>query len=235
MLDEVVFQQLKVTSDNLGSDEPFTANGHPAMRPQLIASTTLYTPTANDSISSTTSGPPARRHVINGKPFIKAVDMELAEDQISIVPFMRNNKISIGANMNTRTISSGPASAAPIKDKSRNLVTHTMQLRRLDHNDTNQVGSNIISGRVSADSRAKTMKETANNVYRKKQSSLVSWLGRPWALSILTLSIVGALCTLYTFTFLLMKACEGALGRTNQALALFHLFAIIAILVAAVL
>lgn len=226
MLDETIFAQLNVAVDNV----PLDTFNLTSLRSQLVASTTQYTPT-NETETSTASTP-ARRHANSGRPYVKAVDMELAEDQISIVPFMRSNKITIGSKLDRQAQ----------QMKARNLVT--MQLRRAENGSesTNQAHVNQAHvnqahhvGRAT-DSRVRTLIQAkTENVFRKKHTSLVSWLGRPWALTILTLGIVGALATLYTFTFLLMKACEGALGRTNQGLALFHLFAVIMLLVAAVL
>ena len=58
-------------------------------------------------------------------------------------------------------------------------------------------------------------------------TSLTSWLGRGWSLAILVGSIIGSLVTLYTFTFLLMKSCEGALGHNyRQSLIAINLLSI---------
>lgn len=43
--------------------------------------------------------------------------------------------------------------------------------------------------------------------------SLTSWLGKGWSFILLGTAVVGSLITLYTFTFLLMKSCEGSLGQ----------------------
>lgn len=58
-------------------------------------------------------------------------------------------------------------------------------------------------------------------------TSLISWLGRGWSLLILITSVIGSLITLYTFTFLLMKSCEGALGHNyRQSLIAINLLSI---------
>ena len=84
--------------------------------------------------------------------------------------------------------------------------------------------------------RRKSPMKNLNPNNHHQTASLTSWLGRSWALTILITSIIGTLLTLYTFTFLLMKSCEGALGRSNrQAIASLHLFAIICLFIGALL
>ncbi|KAI1286702.1 hypothetical protein HDE_10735 [Halotydeus destructor] len=99
-----------------------------------------------------------------------------------------------------------------------------------------RAGSNRVSIGGTLAMRAMLSYDSADHVNRKRSSaSLVTWIGRPWSLAIMTSALGGALLTLYTFTFLLMKACEGALGRTNQALGALHLVSIVVIFVAAIL
>ncbi|CAG2109012.1 unnamed protein product [Medioppia subpectinata] len=66
----------------------------------------------------------------------------------------------------------------------------------------------------------------SNYVTRKRYNSLTIWLGTVWSLTILSSSILGILITLYVQTFLLMKSCEGALRKANQALVICHLVAV---------
>ncbi|RWS28516.1 uncharacterized protein B4U80_10135 [Leptotrombidium deliense] len=73
-------------------------------------------------------------------------------------------------------------------------------------------------------------KNTTNaDIVKRKHISFTSWLGRSWALTILTVSVIGSLLTLYVFTFLLMKSCEGSLKKSNQDLLTTHLIAIISV------
>ncbi|XP_054158808.1 uncharacterized protein LOC128957118 [Oppia nitens] len=65
-----------------------------------------------------------------------------------------------------------------------------------------------------------------NHVTRKRFNGLTASLGTMWSSVILSTSILGILVTLYVQTFLLMKSCEGALRKANQALVTCHLIAI---------
>lgn len=66
----------------------------------------------------------------------------------------------------------------------------------------------------------------SSQVTRKPYNSLTAWLGTFWSMVLLSTSILGILITLYMQTFLLMKSCEGAMRKANQALVLFHLVAV---------
>ena len=66
----------------------------------------------------------------------------------------------------------------------------------------------------------------SSHVTRKRYNGLTAWLGTFWSMAILSTSILGILVTLYMQTFLLMKSCEGAMRKANQALVISHLIAV---------
>ena len=66
----------------------------------------------------------------------------------------------------------------------------------------------------------------SNHVTKRRYNGLTAWLGTFWSMAILSTSILGILITLYMQTFLLMKSCEGALRKSNQALVISHLIAV---------
>ena len=66
----------------------------------------------------------------------------------------------------------------------------------------------------------------SSHVTRKPYNGLTAWLGTFWSMVLLSTSILGILITLYMQTFLLMKSCEGAMRKANQALVIFHLIAV---------
>lgn len=62
-----------------------------------------------------------------------------------------------------------------------------------------------------------------------------AWLGRPWALSLLGVCGFLILATLYILVFLMVKACEGTLKKTNCCLAGTQLVALLCLYVSAAL
>ncbi|XP_054721511.1 uncharacterized protein LOC129231254 [Uloborus diversus] len=62
-----------------------------------------------------------------------------------------------------------------------------------------------------------------------------AWLGRPWALSVLGVCGILILITLYVLVFLMVKACEGTLKKTNCCLAGTQLVSLLCLYLAAAL
>ncbi|XP_074594406.1 uncharacterized protein LOC141849823 [Brevipalpus obovatus] len=73
------------------------------------------------------------------------------------------------------------------------------------------------------------------DIFRRRFTSFFSWLGWAWTVAIVSVSAIGILVALYTFTYILMKSCEGALKKSNQDLATFHLLSIIIVYFGSVL
>lgn len=249
LLDETIFGQLDTAPANSGLDaNSFFATklnqSSSELRATLVGSTTTYnTPSMNASdtdhyVTAASMHMESIRSLgVSGRPFIKPIDMDLdSDDQINVMSFDRNARTS-----DQRARSQPTKRLASLKDVKlpRNLVTQqNVMSGHVSHASSSKLG------RVAdqKDSKFQSMSSTVDmagggdkDMVMKRHSSLVSWLGRPWALSVLTLAIGGTLVTLYTFTFLLMKACEGALGRSNHGLASFHLFAVTTVFVGAVL
>ncbi|XP_025017435.1 uncharacterized protein LOC107366253 isoform X2 [Tetranychus urticae] len=74
-----------------------------------------------------------------------------------------------------------------------------------------------------------------DEIVRKRYSSFYSWLGHSWTVTIISLNVIGILIALYTFTYILMKSCEGAFKKSNQDLATFHILSIIIVYFGAIL
>ncbi|XP_023239556.1 uncharacterized protein LOC111638144 [Centruroides sculpturatus] len=73
-----------------------------------------------------------------------------------------------------------------------------------------------------------------NADYKKKEfqtllgtSGLGIWVSRPWSLTVIVLSTVGILSTIYIISFLLMKSCEGALKKRNLPLMFLTLLSVL--------
>lgn len=73
------------------------------------------------------------------------------------------------------------------------------------------------------------------DIIRRRYTSFFSWLGWAWTVAIVSFSAIGILVALYTFTYILMKSCEGALKKSNQDLATFHLLSVIIVYFSSVL
>ncbi|XP_023220735.1 uncharacterized protein LOC111622554 [Centruroides sculpturatus] len=78
-------------------------------------------------------------------------------------------------------------------------------------------------------------KEEIIDVRDIKESNLASWIGRPWALTILGLSAVGVLFALYVLVFLLVKMCEGTLKKSNLLLGILQILSVLSLYGAATL
>ncbi|XP_071033769.1 metabotropic glutamate receptor 3 [Parasteatoda tepidariorum] len=79
---------------------------------------------------------------------------------------------------------------------------------------------------------------SSEDVKRVKASStrhISAWLARPWALSVLGVCGFLILATLYILVFLMVKACEGSLKKTNCCLAGTQLVALLCLYLAAAL
>ncbi|KAF8766888.1 putative metabotropic glutamate receptor mgl-1 like protein [Argiope bruennichi] len=94
------------------------------------------------------------------------------------------------------------------------------------------------SDRRVDDSRAKPASSTSEDVKVVRASSsrhVSAWLGRPWALSVLGVCGFLILATLYILVFLMVKACEGSLKKTNCCLAGTQLVALLCLYLSAAL
>lgn len=83
--------------------------------------------------------------------------------------------------------------------------------------------------------RTNRLSSANDEIVRKRYSSFYSWLGHSWTVTIISLTIIGILISLYTFTYILMKSCEGAFKKSNQDLATFHILSIIIVYFGAML
>ncbi|GFT00079.1 g_PROTEIN_RECEP_F3_4 domain-containing protein [Nephila pilipes] len=87
-------------------------------------------------------------------------------------------------------------------------------------------------------SKPKTSDSSTEDVKVVRASSsrhVSAWLGRPWALSVLGVCGFLILATLYILVFLMVKACEGSLKKTNCCLAGTQLVALLCLYLAAAL
>ena len=133
------------------------------------------------------------------------------------------------------TVSSIPVSSIPVSTR-RPKVTATARSVTADIFDSANMAS-----RTSADDRSRAGRESNLKRYRDLMkahgsASLTSWLGKGWSFVVLGFAIIGALITLYTFTFLLMKSCEGSLGEGHkQTMICLNLLAIMTLFLGSVL
>ncbi|GBM95176.1 hypothetical protein AVEN_199158-1 [Araneus ventricosus] len=74
---------------------------------------------------------------------------------------------------------------------------------------------------------ASTTSEDVKVVRASSSRHVSAWLGRPWALSVLGVCGFLILATLYILVFLMVKACEGSLKKTNCCLAGTQLVALL--------
>jgi hypothetical protein len=101
--------------------------------------------------------------------------------------------------------------------------------------------SSNMASRTSADDRPRAGRDSNLKRYRDlmkthASASLTSWLGKGWSFVLLGFAIIGALITLYTFTFLLMKSCEGSLGEGHkQTMICLNLMAVMTLFLGSVL
>ncbi|CAL1267420.1 unnamed protein product [Larinioides sclopetarius] len=94
------------------------------------------------------------------------------------------------------------------------------------------------SDRRVDDSRTRPASATSEDVKVVRASSsrhVSAWLGRPWALSVLGVCGFLILATLYILVFLMVKACEGSLKKTNCCLAGTQLVALLCLYLSAAL
>lgn len=117
--------------------------------------------------------------------------------------------------------------------KSNSNLIPNMAFSNQELKSFSETSSNRLSQKIDQSDQEKSSRNISEKT-EKWIGSFASWLGKAWSYTIISLSTIGVILTVYSFTYILVKTYGAAFKKSNQVLATFsYIISIIAVYIAA--